>query len=97
MGPIAVDEPTSYPFVRLNLHFMQYTDTLPEFSIYTTVQGAYYPLSVGITYCANLIFVWETVRVELYEWAEEGSILVFEGALPCAWSAFDRFHFAYDY
>jgi hypothetical protein len=97
MGPIAVDEPSCYPFVRLNLHYMQFTGPYPEFSIYTTVQGAYYPLSVGTTYCANLIRMGETVKVELYEIAEEGSVLVFEDALPCDWQSFDRFHVAYDY
>lgn len=95
MGPIAVDAPNYFPFVRLNLHYM---GSVPEFSIYTTTQGYYYTLTVGACYCANLIRVGETVEVELYVKTGTGAdSLVFEDALPCDWATFDRFHVAYDY
>jgi hypothetical protein len=94
MGPIAVDAPNCFPFVRLNLHYM---GLVPEFSIYTTSQSSEYTLTVGHCYCANLIRVGSTVEVDLYDMTSNPDSVVFHDALPCAWATFDRFHVAYDY
>lgn len=95
MGPIAVDAPNCFPFVRINLHYM---GAEPELSIFTEEAGqsSRYTLQVGIWYCANLIRSGTMVRIDLYEYPDADS-LVFTDELECTWQMFDRFHVAYDY